>query len=98
MTDDASRLLTKIAMETSLRYAMHMIMCASLVANKRRAQEVDTEDIKRVYTLFVDVKRSTNFLMEYQQEFMFSTTAGGASGSQMQLIGEAKTDGDVEMA
>ena len=29
------------------------------------------EDIKRVYTLFVDVKRSTQFLLEYQSEFMF---------------------------
>ena len=30
------------------------------------------EDIKKVYTLFVDVKRSTQFLIEYQNEFMFS--------------------------
>ena len=29
------------------------------------------EDIKKVYTLFVDVKRSTQFLLEYQSEFMF---------------------------
>jgi RuvB-like protein 2 len=25
-----------------------------------------------VYTLFVDVKRSTQFLVEYQKEFMFN--------------------------
>lgn len=29
--------------------------------------QVEIEDIKRVYTLFVDVKRSTQFLMEYQK-------------------------------
>lgn len=29
-------------------------------------------DIRRVYSLFVDVKRSTTFLREYEQEFMFS--------------------------
>jgi RuvB-like protein 2 len=28
--------------------------------------------VQRVYTLFVDVKRSTQFLMEYQQAFMFN--------------------------
>ena len=28
--------------------------------------------LQRVYTLFVDVKRSTQFLMEYQSEFMFN--------------------------
>ena len=30
------------------------------------------EDVKRVYSLFVDVKRSTQFLMEYQRDFMFN--------------------------
>merc|ERR1719473_837763 len=72
MTDDAKDLLTRIAMETSLRYAIHMIMAASLVCTKRKGTEVEVEDIKKVYSLFVDVKRSTQFLMEYQQEFMFN--------------------------
>lgn len=72
MSDDALELLTKIGMEASLRYAIHMIMAASLVAQKRKAGEVDVQDIKRVYSLFVDVKRSTQFLVEYQQEFMFN--------------------------
>lgn len=29
--------------------------------------QVEIADIKRVYSLFVDVKRSTQFLMEYQK-------------------------------
>ena len=74
MTDGAKELLTKIAMETSLRYGIHMITTAALAAIKRKAGEVDVEDIRRVYSLFVDVKRSTQFLMEYQSEFMFNTT------------------------
>ena len=41
MTDDAQELLTKIAMETSLRYAIHMITAASLVCSKRKGTEVD---------------------------------------------------------
>ncbi|CAE7821892.1 ruvbl2 [Symbiodinium sp. KB8] len=72
MTEEAQALLTKIAMQTSLRYAMHMIMASSLVCAKRKGTEVDIEDIKKVFSLFVDVKRSTQFLMEYQQQFMFS--------------------------
>jgi len=72
MTENAENLLTRIAMETSLRYAIHMIITASLVCSKRKGTEVTVEDIKRVYGLFVDVKRSSQFLMEYQQEFMFS--------------------------
>jgi RuvB-like protein 2 len=72
MTDEAKELLTKIGTESSLRYAIHLITVSNLVAMKRKAQEVDVQDIRKVYSLFVDVKRSTQFLMEYQQEFMFS--------------------------
>jgi hypothetical protein len=46
MTDDAAELLTKIAVETSLRYAIHMITAASLVCTKRKGTEVDVQDIK----------------------------------------------------
>ena len=44
----------------------------SRVASLASGVQVEVEDIKRVYTLFVDVKRSTQFLIEYQSEFMFS--------------------------
>ena len=87
MTDDAAALLTRIAMETSLRYAMHMIMCASLVCRKRRGTEVGVADIKRVYSLFVDVKRSTQFLRDYQREFMFHEVgAGGPAWARARLL------------
>ena len=52
--------------------AAAMIMCASLCCQKRKGTEVNIDDIKRIYSLFVDVKRSTQFLTEYQNEFMFS--------------------------
>jgi RuvB-like protein 2 len=58
MTDDAKDVLTKIGMETSLRYAIHLITASSLVARKRKSTEVDVKDIKRVYNLFLDEKRS----------------------------------------
>ncbi|KAH9559988.1 hypothetical protein CY35_06G083800 [Sphagnum magellanicum] len=76
MTDDAKDLLTKIGAETSLRYAMCLISAASLACQRRKGKEVEIEDISRVYTLFVDVKRSTQFLMEYQEQFMFSDVVG----------------------
>merc|ERR1712072_1614129 len=75
MTDDAKDLLTKIGVETSLRYAIQMIIASNLVSLKRKATEVDVEDIKRIYSLFLDVKRSTQYLMEYQSEYMFSEDA-----------------------
>ena len=49
-----------------------MITAASLVTAKRKGTEVTVDDIKLVYSLFSDVKRSIQFLKEYQEEFMFS--------------------------
>jgi len=72
MTDDALAVLTKVAMETSLRYAIHLITSANLTCRKRKGTEVDVEDIKKVYSLFFDQGRSAQFLKEYQQEFMFN--------------------------
>ena len=72
MTEDALDLLTTIGTETSLRYAIQLITTASLVALKRKASEVDVQDIRRVYSLFIDLKRSSQFLKEYQEEYMFS--------------------------
>jgi RuvB-like protein 2 len=72
MTEDARELLTKIGVETSLRYSIQLITAASMVCQKRKGSEVDIEDISRVYSLFVDVKRSTQFLIEYAEQYMFN--------------------------
>ncbi|CAK9208844.1 unnamed protein product [Sphagnum jensenii] len=72
MSEDARDLLTKIGHETSLRYAICLITAAALACAKRKGKEVEIEDISRVYSLFIDVKRSTQFLMEYQEQFMFN--------------------------
>ena len=71
MTDDALELLTRIAKETSLRYAIHMIMTSNLVAKKRKSPKVELVHIERCHKLFYDVQRSTKFIMEYQNQFLF---------------------------
>jgi RuvB-like protein 2 len=83
MADDALELLARIGIETSLRYAIHMIITASLAAEKRKSPQVEIEDIKRVYRLFVDVKRSTQYLMEYNKEFMFNELDDAAADFDM---------------
>lgn len=99
MADDALTVLTRIALETSLRYAIQLITTASLVSRRRKTTEVNSicdaiynimysdiiviflfliyiqvsiEDVKRVYSLFIDENRSTQFLKEYQDDFMFN--------------------------
>ena len=77
MSDDALTVLTRIGMETSLRYSIQLITAAHLVCRKRKGTEVDVDDIKRVYSLFLDESRSTQFLKEYQQAFMFNELTPG---------------------
>lgn len=45
-----------------MQYRFHMFQGA----------EVSVDDIKRVYSLFLDESRSSQFLKEYQEEFMFN--------------------------
>lgn len=66
ITENAMKLLTKIGKECSLRYGIHLITTSNLVSQKRKAAEVDVADVRKVYTIFVDVKRSTKFLKEYE--------------------------------
>lgn len=49
-----------------------MISASNLVAQKRKSNEVELEDISTVYSLFMDVERSKQFLKEYEKEFMFT--------------------------
>lgn len=42
MADDALTVLTRIALETSLRYAIQLITTASLVSRRRKSTEVNS--------------------------------------------------------
>ena len=72
MSEEAKILLTKIGVDTSLRYAINLITSGALACQKRKGKIVEMEDINRVYHLFLDVKRSTQYLMEFQSQYMFN--------------------------
>ena len=72
MNEDALNVLTKIGRETSLRYSIQLITTANLASKKRKGAEVNIDDIKRVYKLFLDESRSSEFLKEYEANFLFS--------------------------
>ena len=71
LTEDALILLTRIGQETSLRYAIQLITTANAVALKKKSTSVGVNELKRVYSLFLDESRSSQFLEEYQQQFLF---------------------------
>lgn len=81
--DDALKLLTKIATETTLRYSIHMISTAALCAQKRKAASVQVEDVKRVFNLFIDLGRSVEYLNEFQDQYMFNELPSAQADAAM---------------
>jgi RuvB-like protein 2 len=58
VTPDALALLTKIGLETGLRYGSNLITTSFLLAQKRKASKVDVRDVERSFKLFYDSGRS----------------------------------------
>ena len=85
MADDALELLTRISRETSLRYALQLIALSHLAAKEK---QVEIRHVQRCFNLFVDVKRSTKFLMEYQNEFMYSEMGDESTTAQTTAMQE----------
>eukprot|EP00759_Apiculatamorpha_spiralis_P028508 PhF_6_TR31112/c1_g1_i1/m.45524/K11338/RUVBL2, RVB2, INO80J; RuvB-like protein 2 len=71
MEEEAIKLLTGMGLKSSLRYVLQLITTAHLVAIKRKSAVVTVNDIRKVYGLFSDLQRSTEFLKEHEQEYMF---------------------------
>lgn len=67
---DALALLTKIGENTSLRYAANLITVANVMATKRKASAIEVDDVKRGYSLFIDTKRSVDYLSEYSDNLV----------------------------
>ena len=74
---DAADLLTKIGTETSLRYAIHLLSAAAMAAARRKAGAVGVEDVAKAYSLFLDVRRSVQYLQEYNEQYMYNEVGGG---------------------
>lgn len=94
MTEAALALLTRIAKETSLRYSIYLITSSAMISTKRRSTEVDVEDIKRCYSLFADVKRSTQILSDFPTEFMFNEQVSDAAGGGDDDMDAGEGDGN----
>lgn len=85
VSTNALALLTKIGQETGLRYASNLITTSTLLSQKRKAKQVDVEDVERSFRLFYDPTRSVKFVTEFEQRFIgnegdvtFSITNGDA--------------------
>lgn len=99
---EALELLTRIASESSLRYAMNLIRTSYLRGRRHGRTAVSLVDVQRCFELFVDVQRSTQLLMDYQKDFLFNdlrdeskaTSIAAATGAESMPVDaeEAKTE------
>lgn len=71
LSPDALNVLTSMAAQTTLRYALNLISCAQVLARKRKSETVDVEDLRRSYSFFMDEKRSVQWLKEQQGSLVF---------------------------
>jgi len=71
--DEALNLLTKIALETSLRYSIQLISTADLAREQANRQKVEIDHVSKVFKLFLDEKRSVSFLKECESNYMFNS-------------------------
>jgi RuvB-like protein 2 len=94
MAEDALELLTSIAGNTSLRYSIQLITAASLVCRKRKGTEVEKADIRKVYGLFQDQGRSTQFLKDYHSLFLFDEAGDGNDDDEEEEEEGAAEDAD----
>lgn len=95
--DNGLTVLTKIASDASLRYAIQLISIANLIARRRKGNEVSVPDIKKAYTLFVDEARTVQFLEEYSKEFMYNEVGNSDDEDDEAEAGEAGKSGADKM-
>jgi RuvB-like protein 2 len=74
----ALALLAKIATETSLRYAMYCMTTTAVLCGQRNGTRVEIDDVKRAYLLFLDTRRSTQYLLAHADDYMMSEVDGRA--------------------
>ena len=67
MEEDALEYLTNIGIESSLRYAVQLMAPAANIAKNNKRRKISKEDIEEAKKLFHDVKKSVEYLKEYER-------------------------------
>ncbi|MEM0481149.1 MAG: RuvB-like helicase [Candidatus Aenigmatarchaeota archaeon] len=70
LENDALEYLTQLGVKNSLRYALQLLIPASIVAKEEKSKTIKIEHVKRVEKLFSDTKRSVEFVKELEKKFL----------------------------
>lgn len=78
LDEPALQVLTSMAGQTTLRYALNLISCAQVLARKRKSDKVQVEDLRRAYSYFMDEERSVQWIKSQQGSLVFEEIEGEA--------------------
>lgn len=67
LSDEALEELTKIGVESSLRYAVQLMEPARQIARSKGKIRVDVEEVREARKLFIDLKHSVKYVKEYEE-------------------------------
>ena len=70
ISKEAMEYLTEIGVNTSLRYAVQLVAPAFELAKERKSDRIEKDHVSYVERLFVDVKKSVEYLREYEKQFL----------------------------
>jgi len=70
ITEEALEYLTEIGGKTSLRYSIQLLAPAFEVAKEKKSEKIEKEHIVYVEKLFIDVKKSVEYLKEFEKQFL----------------------------
>ncbi len=70
LSNEALELLADLGVKYSLRYAIQLLRPAGVMAAKKGRSEVRAEDVEEVSKLFIDTKRSIEFIKEFEEKLL----------------------------
>ncbi|UXD21599.1 TATA binding protein (TBP)-interacting protein (TIP49) [Ignicoccus pacificus DSM 13166] len=70
LTEEAVKKLGEIGEQRSLRYAIHLMQPAKVIAEREGREEVEAKDVEEAEKKFVDVKDSVKYVEEFKDKFL----------------------------
>jgi len=70
LTEEALEYLTDVGSKTSLRYVIQLLAPAFEVAKEKKLEKIEKEHVVYVERLFIDVKKSVEYLREFEKQFL----------------------------
>jgi TBP-interacting protein len=70
LSESALEKLTRLGVERGLRYAIQLLVPSWILAQRRGSTKVEEEDVVRAAELFVDLKRSVEYVSAHSSEFL----------------------------